>query len=211
MAPEPSAPATRRRPGQAREELLAAAQEVFTEDGYSGASLRQIAQRADTTQAMLYRHFSSKAALFEASVLEPFSRFVTELNQQWSGANDSALPNDRLIESFTTQVYDFASTHRRMMLTLISAAAFDDEALGDLPAQFAVIINRVVAQTAAQRADRGWDAIDTEVAVPVALAMMISTTLLERWFFAADETRPSRERIVTELVEWGKKRTGSPD
>lgn len=205
----PAASAARRRPGQLRAELLEAAQEVFVEQGYSGASLRHIAQRADTTQAMLYRHFSSKAALFEASVLEPFARFVAELNLQWRGEDDATLSNAELVEAFTTQVYEFASTHRRMMLTLIAAATFDDEALGDLPTNFAAVIDRVAAQTNAQLAERGWGGIDTRVGVPVALAMMISTALLEGWFFAGGDDRPSRPEIVAELIRWGRTRTGT--
>src|SRR5262249_44529594 len=59
--PTPASPegATRkrRRRGELRGELVAAARDVFVERGYHGASLRQIAIRANATQADLYRHF----------------------------------------------------------------------------------------------------------------------------------------------------------
>lgn len=46
--------------------ILAAAREVFAEEGLDGASLRAIAERAGYTPAALYFHFASKEALYAA-------------------------------------------------------------------------------------------------------------------------------------------------
>jgi AcrR family transcriptional regulator len=47
-----------------REDLLAAADEVFRELGYSRASLDAIAERAGFSKGAVYSHFASKADLF---------------------------------------------------------------------------------------------------------------------------------------------------
>ncbi|MBX3497058.1 MAG: TetR/AcrR family transcriptional regulator [Parvibaculum sp.] len=47
-----------------RAALLAAAQKVFSEGGYSGASLDRIAAEAGFTKGAVYAHFSSKEELF---------------------------------------------------------------------------------------------------------------------------------------------------
>ena len=47
-----------------RERLLAAAREIVEEDGYAGASVMAIAERAGVAAGTLYRHFSSKEELF---------------------------------------------------------------------------------------------------------------------------------------------------
>jgi AcrR family transcriptional regulator len=47
-----------------RERLLAAAQELIEEGGYSGASVAAIAERAGVAAGTLYRHFESKQELF---------------------------------------------------------------------------------------------------------------------------------------------------
>jgi AcrR family transcriptional regulator len=47
-----------------RQRLLSAAQELIEEDGYAGASVIAIAERAGLAAGTLYRHFSSKEELF---------------------------------------------------------------------------------------------------------------------------------------------------
>lgn len=72
---ETSARGAGRRPGRPEgnaagdntsERILDAAEEVFAEVGYSGATLRMIASRADVTQALINYYFSSKYGLYEA-------------------------------------------------------------------------------------------------------------------------------------------------
>jgi len=52
-----------RPPGSTRAQLLESAAEVFSEQGYVGASISAIADRAGVTSGALYRHFESKADL----------------------------------------------------------------------------------------------------------------------------------------------------
>ncbi|MFC3275528.1 TetR/AcrR family transcriptional regulator [Agromyces mediolanus] len=52
-----------------RESVLAAATELFLEDGYDRTSLARIAERAGVSKATLFKQFPTKAALFEATVL----------------------------------------------------------------------------------------------------------------------------------------------
>jgi AcrR family transcriptional regulator len=62
----PEAPKVKRHrlsPSERRELILAGAMEVFAERGYEGASMVEIATVAGITPAVIYDHFSSKAAL----------------------------------------------------------------------------------------------------------------------------------------------------
>lgn len=70
-----SARAVGRRPGRPEgsagndntsERILNAAEEVFAEVGYSGATLRMVAARAGVTQALINYYFGSKYGLYEA-------------------------------------------------------------------------------------------------------------------------------------------------
>jgi AcrR family transcriptional regulator len=51
---------------QRRNRILAAATRIFARKGYDGASMNGIATAAGITKPVLYDHFASKAALFEA-------------------------------------------------------------------------------------------------------------------------------------------------
>ena len=50
------------------EKILACAKEEFLEKGYSDASLRIIAAKADTTTGSIYSRFGGKEGLFSAIV-----------------------------------------------------------------------------------------------------------------------------------------------
>lgn len=56
---------------QRRDEILEAAHSVFVRRGLSGARTREIAEVAGVNEALLYQHFSSKEALFDAAVVAP--------------------------------------------------------------------------------------------------------------------------------------------
>ena len=62
-----------------REQIAIAARLVFAENGLAGAKTRQIADAAKVTETVLYRHFDSKQAIFEAAVLQPLERLTTDL------------------------------------------------------------------------------------------------------------------------------------
>lgn len=61
-----------------RESVLAAATELFLEDGYDRTSLARIAERAGVSKATLFKQFPTKAALFEATVLAAGGTAVPE-------------------------------------------------------------------------------------------------------------------------------------
>ena len=79
-----SRPARSRRTGhEVRSRLLTAAREVFAERGYAGASTKEIARRAEVTEVLLFRHFGSKAGLFDEAVLDTFEGFVDGWASRW--------------------------------------------------------------------------------------------------------------------------------
>lgn len=49
-----------------RATILSAALELFSRRGFSGTTVRQLARKAGVTEAVLYQHFPSKEALFNA-------------------------------------------------------------------------------------------------------------------------------------------------
>lgn len=57
-------PAHTRDAGRTRQALLDAAAELFTSEGYDRTTVRAIAERAGVNQALLFRYFGNKEALF---------------------------------------------------------------------------------------------------------------------------------------------------
>ncbi|MER7015991.1 TetR/AcrR family transcriptional regulator [Saccharopolyspora sp. NPDC000359] len=71
-----------------RQALVDSAVELFTEHGYAGTSLEEIARRARVTKGALYHHFGGKQALFEAAFDAVEASVVARLAGVLSGAGD---------------------------------------------------------------------------------------------------------------------------
>ena len=70
---------TRLKGEERRQLILEAARRVFLEGGFAGARTRRIAEEAGITEALLYRFFPSKLAIYEAAVLQPLEEFVARM------------------------------------------------------------------------------------------------------------------------------------
>lgn len=57
-----------------RGDILAAAREVFTSEGYMGASMDAVAAQASASKRTVYQYFSDKQELFAAAVLDTVDR-----------------------------------------------------------------------------------------------------------------------------------------
>src|SRR5262245_43759319 len=75
--------ATRRRRGEPRRLLLTAGRELFSAQGYSVTSTREIAERAGVSETLLFRHFGSKAGLFREALALPFVEFIQDFSERW--------------------------------------------------------------------------------------------------------------------------------
>ncbi|MFI9812877.1 TetR/AcrR family transcriptional regulator [Saccharothrix variisporea] len=73
-----------------RDELLAAAAEVFDRDGYARATIDEVCDRAGVTKGALYGHFSSKKALALA-VLERQAREWARIRERLQRVHRSPL------------------------------------------------------------------------------------------------------------------------
>ena len=192
----------RRRPGQLREDIVAAATKLFLESGFDGTSMRDIAAAAGTTQAMLYRHFPGKADLFKETVLTPFQEFVAEFLATVRARSVSDLPDRELFALFNERIYDVTVKHRKLLLALLAAHEFSSDALGDLTTTVGPWIADLVRELKSEQEARDWGGTDIEVGARAAIAMAAGIALLGGWLFEPGKRRPSRKRILDELTEF---------
>ena len=68
-----------------RKQLLEAALQVFSRNGYAGTTLDDIAREAGVTRGAIYWHFSNKADLYNTLVGEVSSRVVPLVEQATEG------------------------------------------------------------------------------------------------------------------------------
>lgn len=91
--------------GQRRQQLLAAALEIFVQTGFHTASMEDIAARAGVTKPVLYQHFGSKRDLYLA-VLDAGARDFLETMQI---SLESTQDNQDRVQATIAAYLDFIS------------------------------------------------------------------------------------------------------
>ena len=90
-----------------RDRILDAAENLFAQKGYSGTSVKGIADRAGVTGAMIHYFFRSKEALYKA-VLE---RVASELYEMGIKVISTRKPAMERLGIYIDSFYDYAAKH----------------------------------------------------------------------------------------------------
>lgn len=84
-----------------REEILWAAEEVFSEKGYVSATVEEIAQRAEFAVGTLYRFFQNKSELYSEAVLARMSMMEQEV---YSALAKGDSPKEKIESYFSCRI-----------------------------------------------------------------------------------------------------------
>ncbi|TCP47949.1 TetR family transcriptional regulator [Tamaricihabitans halophyticus] len=141
-----------RRPGRedTRAALLTAARELFSEQGYEGATVRAIATRAGVDPAMVNHWFGGKEGLFAKAVLElPFNPpevLETILN---GGPIDTL--GERIVRTFVTRWDESGGGVFTALVRSISAREDAAKALRELIMKY--LLGRIASELASDHAE----------------------------------------------------------
>jgi AcrR family transcriptional regulator len=188
-----------------RPDIVRAATDRFLQNGFDGTSMRDIASAAGTTQAMLYRHFPTKASLFRETVVSPFHSFVEEFLNEARTSSTEELPNRELLLRFTERTLDLTVENRRLLLALVAAREFSSHAVGDELAGVGSTLSDLIAEMERERSARAWDEADVPLAFRASVAMILGIGLFGEWLFPdgdAEPGHPERSHLVAKLVEF---------
>jgi AcrR family transcriptional regulator len=186
---------TRRSGDEVRARLLAAARDVFAELGYAGATTKQISERAQVGEVLLFRHFGSKSGLFDEAVLAPFESFVDAWVNRWARHGLSGDSMFELGRGYIELLYGFFDDNRQLVVALLSAQAHHPAAAARLQAMFARLAETVREGTA----EYGLPTRDPVTTVRLTFGLVLSSIEHAELFFAEGK-RPSRQEIVDQLT-----------
>lgn len=110
---------------EVREKVLLAAQEVFAEAGYRGATMAHIAERAGVSTGNIYRYFAHKDALFDAVLPDEFAaRFLALVRKRVQALliAEELTQLDREAQARAEELLRFWVEHRLRVITLLDRA-----------------------------------------------------------------------------------------
>jgi len=106
---------------QSKKNIIEAAREFFSEYGYLGASMSDIAARLNITKAALYYHFAGKAEIFKNVLDEAFAELSQALNQ----AKSEKAPEKKL-ENLIKAYLEFGAREKNLTKALVLKLAPHD-------------------------------------------------------------------------------------
>lgn len=107
---------------QRRAEIVRVAQESFLRRSYASTTIREIAKAAGVNQAMVYKHFASKAELLEESIIVPTAHLrasVFDLAVEIARAGLRC--DDREVRSLEVRLYEIITEAFPIFATLLYA------------------------------------------------------------------------------------------
>ncbi|NBX54886.1 MAG: nucleoid occlusion factor SlmA [Betaproteobacteria bacterium] len=164
-SPTPSDPSVRKRPkpGERRVQILQALATMLEQPGAERITTAALAAKLDVSEAALYRHFASKAQMFEGLIEFIESSVFTLINQIIERDADAAQKAARMV----TVVLQFGEKNPGMTRVMVGdALVFENDRLQQRMNQFFDRIEsslRQVLRDAAQAQQSATPTVDAQV------------------------------------------------
>ena len=172
-ATEQSAARKRPKPGERRVQILQALATMLEQPGAERITTSALAARLDVSEAALYRHFASKAQMFEGLIEFIEQSVFTLVNQIAERETDPAARGRRLV----TMVLQFAEKNPGMTRVMVGdALVFENDRLQERMNQFFDKLESSLKQNlrdAATASGAATPTVDAQVRASVAVAFMV--------------------------------------
>jgi AcrR family transcriptional regulator len=151
MAIATSTPRQLLRRDQRRAQILRAAAQAFSRDGYAATSVDEVAKQAGITKLIVYRHFDSKAALYR-SILD---EVATRLGEEWMANTDDQHQHGSAVRTLLTVARELPDGFRLLFVHAAREQEFAEYAEGFRSIQ-EELAERVVADRVVDEPLRTW-------------------------------------------------------
>jgi len=205
----------RGRGASTRERLLDAAEQIFAERGFEGASMRAVTQAAGASVSAANYHFGSKEALLRETLLRRIrplnERRLARLDALEERAAGRPLPLETIVEAFLRPVFEehAASVDATNRFRRVAARIYSDppDVVAAMKRElFGPIANRFVAALAAALPDKPREEVELGfqlaigVVVHVISGNLVATPLSEEGGCECWTSRLSDESVLQQMI-----------
>ncbi|MFF9774855.1 TetR family transcriptional regulator [Streptomyces sp. NPDC013978] len=192
----PATPRRRGRPSRtesadtpaARDRILAAAREEFSERGYDKASVRGIAKAAGVDSALVHHYFGTKEQVFEAAVTLSFGPAMQAPQAVEEGPLDGV--GERLTR-FVFGVWENPAT-RTPLLAIVRSAVNNEAA--------AAVFRRIIATQVLRRIADRLEVPDPELRAELAAAQLVGIAMLRYVIKVEPLASADPEQIIAKVA-----------
>ncbi|GAA0608339.1 TetR/AcrR family transcriptional regulator [Sporichthya brevicatena] len=184
-----------------RTAILAAAEELFAERGFPGTSTKAIAERAEVSEALVFTNFGTKAALFEAAVMDRYEAFVEAFMAEVAkGELEQYTTAFDLVHSFVEAFAKFLTENRSIVLSYLDYYRLAADDSSGPAANFALALVDLEQLLTRRGPELGLRVTDTRLAVRAIISMVLGLVLHEDLMFSGVR-RPARARMLREITD----------
>lgn len=172
----------------ARDRILAAAREEFSERGYEKTSVRGIAKAAGVDSALVHHYFGTKEQVFEASIEVAFGPLLSAPGSIAEGTLDGV--GERLARFFFG-VWENPAT-RKALLAIIRSAVNNEVA--------ASVFRRLISAQLLRRVAAQLDTPDAELRAELAAAQLVGIAMLRYVIKVEPLASANPEQIIARVA-----------
>ncbi|MEU9787243.1 TetR family transcriptional regulator [Streptomyces phaeochromogenes] len=172
----------------ARDRILAAAREEFSERGYEKTSVRGIAKAAGVDSALVHHYFGTKEQVFESSIEVAFGPLLAAPGSIAEGPLDGV--GERLARFFFG-VWENPAT-RKALLAIIRSAVNNDVA--------ASVFRRLISAQLLRRVAAQLDTPDAELRAELAAAQLVGIAMLRYVIKVEPLASANPEQIIARVA-----------
>jgi AcrR family transcriptional regulator len=126
-----------------KEDILEAAQQLFGRQGYSGTTVKDVAELAGVSFGLVPHYYGSKESLFFAAGFDMVERILRHVHR---AASETATGLDG-VTTFVREYFEFTLRHHERFLILIRCSPFSDLEEGvdrnRIAAKFAELVDEI--------------------------------------------------------------------
>ncbi len=184
----------RRRIARRRERILSAAAGLFSQQGYAGTTIKEVAEAADMAEGTLYNYFRGKREILLAVARETKAPMAAALGEM------GELSGRESIVAMFEKALDISEIQLPFMQTLLNEAWLDDGILQEFVIARLTQIHSVLANYIRSQVEAGqFRPLDPSLAAQLVIGMFVSL-ILPAFRGLAPLPSPGHRRFLAERV-----------
>lgn len=194
----------RRSSEEIRTLVVDAAAAQFAAHDFANVSVKDIADSANVSLSVFYRHFRDKAEVFEAAVLSPLLSFLSTFVPTWQAHRQEPVDDAHNLQLLVEELYRNFSEHRDALRAYIGRSGELGASLTDrLNVAVGALFHEIVLMATVENDQRLYHLSPTEVdqTIRLILSMVMGAVVFESWILTKSDGPGAQQQLTNRMVE----------